>query len=95
MKWAQLALHFEFGDGDWHTAAEARAGLKELISNPTNSAIYGLKSWDNDWAGGQVREEDSPGNYGLRETNSQLQLIIYNRDGGEEIQGTSDLRLPQ
>jgi hypothetical protein len=92
MQTKQIILHFEFIDGDWHTVSEARAGLKELVSNPTNTAPSGLKDWDNDLVGGQVREEDSPGNYMLRATNSQLQLITFDRDGAEEIQATSDLR---
>ena len=86
-----MALHYEFSDGGWHSVSEARAGLKELIANPTNAVNYGLKNWDNNLVGGQVREEDSPGNYVLRETNSQLQLITFNPDGAEEVQGTSDL----
>jgi Uncharacterized protein conserved in bacteria (DUF2330) len=91
-KTEQMALHFEFADGGWHTAFEARAGLKELIANPTNAVNYGLKNWDNNLVGGQVREEDSPGNYALRETNSQLQLITFDFDGAEEVQGATDLR---
>ncbi len=87
----QLALQFWLADGDWHTAADARAGLKDLITNPTNAAIYDLKSWDNDLVGGQFREEDSPGNYALRETNSQLQFIIYYPDGAEKVESAWDL----
>jgi hypothetical protein len=92
MKEEQLALRIAWGDGGWQTVAEARAGLQETISNPTNAAVYGLKGWDNYLVSGQVHEEDSPGNYLLCETNNQLQLITFNPDGGEEIFGTWDLR---
>jgi hypothetical protein len=88
----QVALGIALGDFHWHTTAEARAGLQAIISNPTNAPGYGLKNWDNYFVGGQVREEDSPGNYLLRETNHQLELVTFNRDGGEEISGTWDLR---
>jgi hypothetical protein len=71
--------------------AEVRTGLQQTISNPTNAANYGLKNWDNYFVGGQFREEDSPGNYLLRETNNQVQLVFLNPDGGEEIADTWDL----
>jgi hypothetical protein len=38
-----------------------------------------------------MREEDSPGNYLLRETNNQLQLIFFYPNGEEEISETRDL----
>jgi hypothetical protein len=91
MKMEQLALQLAWGDFDWHTPAEIRAGFQETMLNPTNTADYGLKNWDNNFVGGQFREEDSPGNYLLRETNNQVQLIFYNADGGEEIAETQDL----
>jgi hypothetical protein len=92
-KYEQIALRIAWGDANWQTLAQARAGFQELISNPTNAAVYDLKNWDNYFVGGQLREEDSPGNYLLRETNSQLQLIFFNTDGGEMIVDTSDLRI--
>jgi hypothetical protein len=87
----QLALQIALGDFDWHTTIEARTGLQALISNPTNGIPYGIKNWDNYFIGGQIHEEDSPGNYLLRETNNQLQLITFNHGGGEEISGNWDL----
>ena len=91
MKAEQLALLMALGDSDWQTTAEARAGFQEMISNPTNAMMYGVKNWDNYFVGGQLREEDSPGNYLLRETNNQLQFITFNSDGGEEVYETLDL----
>jgi hypothetical protein len=87
----QITLRLVLGDSDWHTTAEVRAGLQQTISNPTNAAVYGLKNWDNYFVGGQMREEDSPGNYLLRETNNQLQLIFFYPNGEEEISETRDL----
>jgi multisubunit Na+/H+ antiporter MnhB subunit len=87
----QIAFRLTWGDENWQTLAQARAGFQELISNPTNAANYGLKNWDNYFVGGQFRDEDSPGNYLLRETNNQLQLVFFNPDGGEEIADTVDL----
>jgi hypothetical protein len=92
MREEQLALGIALDDFSWHTATEARTGLQKMISNPTNAAVYGLKNWDNQFVGGQFREEDSPGNYLLRETNNQLELVFFNPDGGEDVSFTEDLR---
>jgi hypothetical protein len=92
MKMEQLALLLALGDSDWHTTAEVRAGFQEMISNPTNATVYGVKSWDNYFVGGQIREEDSPGNYLLRETNNQLQFVSFDYEGGEGVLSSWDLR---
>ena len=84
---AQFILSYTLDDGGWQSIDEARAKLRGAISD-TNS---GPKNWDNFWTGGQVHEEDSPGNYLLRETNNQLQLVTFKADGGEEISGAWDL----
>jgi hypothetical protein len=88
-----LAIHIAFEDYGWRTTAEARVGLQKLFSNPTNAFEYGLKNWDNNLVGGQIREEDSPGNYLLRETNNQLQLIGIFPNGEEMVWDTLDLPL--
>jgi hypothetical protein len=87
----QIAFRLAWEDANWQTLTQARTGFQELISNPTNAAVYGLKNWYNHFAGGQIREEDSPGNYLLRETNNQLQLIFIDSDGGEEISDSMNL----
>jgi len=88
----QLTLRIALNDFDWRTTTEARSWLRDTTSNSTNTAVYDLTTnWDNYFVGGQVREQDSPGNYLLRETNKQLQLVIFNGSGGEEISGTWDL----
>ncbi|MEI9863731.1 MAG: DUF2330 domain-containing protein [Limisphaerales bacterium] len=91
MKQEQLVIRMALDDFDWHTVAEARAGLQAFIANPTNAAYYGLKNWDNGFVGGELREEDSPGNYLLRETSQQLQIIGINRDGSEDVLDNVDL----
>ena len=96
MKEEQIILSITLDDGGWRTIAEARPRLRDTISDPNNGPKHwdGSKSWygwDNEFVGGQFREEDSPGNYLLRETNNQLQLVFFNPDGGEEISGTWDL----
>ncbi len=97
MKEEQIILSITLDNGGWRTIAEARAKLRDTISDPNNGPKHwnGSKSWyewDNKFVGGQFREEDSPGNYLLRETNNQLQLVFFNPDGGEEIVNAWDLR---
>jgi len=87
----QLALQIALDDLAPKTTSEARKELQELLSSPTNAAAYHLQDWDNYLIGGQIREEDSPGNYLLRETNNQLQLVTIQTDGGEGIAGTWNL----
>jgi hypothetical protein len=96
MREEQIILRLTLGDGGWQTIAEARTKLRDTISDPNNGPKHwdGSKSWygwDNEFVGGQFREEDSPGNYLLRETNNQLQLVFFNPNGGEEISDTWDL----
>jgi hypothetical protein len=96
MREEQIALQIALDDGGWRSIAEARAKLKATMSDTNNGAIiwdgsntrYG---WDNPFTGGQVREEDSPGNYLLRETNNQLQLVTFNLNGEEEVFHAWDL----
>jgi hypothetical protein len=78
--------------GGWQTMAEARAKLQDVTSNSINSPKRFRGNWRNDLVGGQIREEDSPGNYLLRETNQQVQLIIFDANGGEYVRGSWDLR---
>jgi hypothetical protein len=88
-----FAVRIALDDMEWHSTADVRAGIQKIISNPNSATDYSLKNWDNPFVGGQFREEDSPGNYLLRETNNQLQILTFNRDGAEEVQDTLDLPL--
>lgn len=92
-RWGEqrIALRLVLDDLEPKTADEARKGLQDLISNPTNATPYYEGNWDNLLVGGKVREEDSPGNYSLRETNHQLQLVTFTPDGEEEVSETLDL----
>lgn len=44
--------------------------------------------WDrrNDYLGGQIHEEDSPGNYTICETNGHLEFVSYDAEGAEHIE---------
>jgi hypothetical protein len=86
----QSGLHIALEDYAWHTTAEARASLQEIISNPTNPVVDPI-GWTNYYTGGQIREEDSPGNYVLRETNNQLELVFFYPDREEHVDVIGDL----
>ena len=88
-----LVLRMALDDLEWHTAAQARSALQKITANSTNAAnygVYGVQNWDNHLLGGQFHEEDSPGNYLLRETNNQLELVLINAQGGEDTGWTFD-----
>jgi hypothetical protein len=44
------------------------------------------ENWDNYLVGGQFHEEDSPGNFTIREVEGQLEYILYDAQGAEHIQ---------
>jgi hypothetical protein len=88
-----MVLRMALNESDYHTVADAQAAIQAVISNPTNTDYYGLKGWDNYYVGGRFREEDSPGNYVLRETNNLVKLIPIGPEGGENIQDALDLPL--
>jgi len=87
----KIVLEMILDDGGWQNVAEARAILQQATSNPTNAVAYDMKDWNNNLAGGQIREEDSPGNYLLRETNNQLHFVSIGADGGEYVLNHWDL----
>lgn len=89
----QIVLLIALDDTEWHTTAEARTVLQTLLSNRTNAAKYFVRNFDNPFVGGQLREEDSPGNYLLRETNQQMEVVFFHPDGSEEVAETKDLSL--
>jgi len=88
-----MVLRKSLNESGYRTTADVRAAIQAVISNPTNATDYGLESWDNYYVGGQFREEDSPGNYVLRETNQLVKLISISFNGGEDDRDTVDLHL--
>jgi hypothetical protein len=75
------------------TRAEISAEAKHLLSNPTNDVDWvnwskseGWKSWDNHLIGGQIHEEDSPGNFMFRENGILIEFVTYDAQGAEHIE---------
>ncbi len=75
------------------SADDTRSRVHSFITVADTNAPY-WKQWarSSDWSnwqnyllGGPLREEDSPGNYTIRETNGQLQFIGYDAQGAEHV----------
>jgi hypothetical protein len=83
-----LALEYVYANRGGRTIAETRTDLGKLISTSSTNAMWheNLVNFDNYLVGGQIREEDSPGNYTIRETNGQLEFVSYDAQAAEHIQ---------
>ena len=89
----EMVLRMALGESGCHAAADVRAAIQAAILNTTNADSFGQKRWDNYYVGGQFREEDSPGNYVLRETNNMVKLIPMGPAGREDDRDALDLPL--
>lgn len=95
-KQQQLTVQMILADAAPKTLAEARHVVQTTIADPKKSEPYYFRNmWDNVWLGGQIHEEDSPGNYLLRTNNTgQLELIGFDQNGEERLVTTFDLTAP-
>ena len=79
---------------NFSSVALARVTAENLLKlTPTNTPYWNQfahgvdwADWHNDWLGGPLHEEDSPGNYTIREENGKLRLVFYDEEGAEHIQ---------
>jgi len=55
------------------------------IREQARTIVASHAEWQNELLGGSIREEDSPGNYVIREVNGQIELVIYNAEGAEVL----------
>jgi hypothetical protein len=79
---------------DCHTIADVRSACQKVLSDPAVVRNYHLANFDNPLVGGKFREEDSPGNYLLRQTNNQVEFLLVNPAGGADVLNTMDLPVP-
>jgi hypothetical protein len=68
------------------TAAEIRARARALLSRQEDP--HGYADFKNHRLGGPMREEDSPGNFNLREDGDELEFAGYMRRGRRMGNGT-------
>lgn len=69
---------------------ESLSEARRILANPTNSATktdwerqLRRGHWPNHYLGGQIHEEDSPGNFTLREKDGYIEYVIYDAQGAE------------
>jgi Uncharacterized protein conserved in bacteria (DUF2330) len=72
--------------------AEARKILANPLNYVTNSeqratwtGHFKAGNWPNHYLGGQIHEEDSPGNFILREVNGNVEYVIYDSWGEAQV----------
>jgi len=63
------------------TAAEIRSRARTALSRPDDPDGY--SDFKNHLLGGPIREEDSPGNFTLREEGDELEFVAYDAEGAE------------
>ncbi len=63
-----------------------------MLAHPTNTVTKAIwegrfrgGNWPNYYVGGQIHEEDSPGNFILREKNGYVEYVIYDAQGAEQV----------
>jgi hypothetical protein len=73
------------------TRVELSGEVQRLLAIPTND-VERIKllnrprqDFDNHLLGGRIREEDSPGNFILRENGNTVEFVIYDAEGKEQI----------
>ena len=85
-----LELGGYLSDTNPMTVAEISAEAQHLLTNPTNDVEWSrfagpAKDLENNLLGGRIREEDSPGNFTLRETGNRIEFVAYDAQGAEHI----------
>ena len=86
-------LFDEQAESPMRSSNDTRSRVRSVITVPRTNAPYwkewarssDWENWQNYLVGGPLREEDSPGNYTIRETNGQLQFIGYDAQGAEHV----------
>jgi hypothetical protein len=71
-------------DNPLATRAEISAEARQLLAN-RYAQRSGTKGWENLLVGGAIREEDSPGNFTLRENGDELEFVAYDAQGAEHV----------
>jgi hypothetical protein len=86
------SLYFWLSDTNYASHAEASGDASRVLANPNNDARWkgwltnhSGRSFENYLSGGRVREEDSPGNFTLREVGDELEFVIYDAQGAEHV----------
>jgi hypothetical protein len=92
---------FDKSEAQW-TRGATRAKIHEVVTLADTNAPYwkerttrtNYSNWQNYLLGGPIREEDSPGNYIVRETAARVEFVAFDAQGAEHVLGDRPLRSP-
>ncbi|HEX5219038.1 MAG TPA: hypothetical protein VFZ59_05675 [Verrucomicrobiae bacterium] len=70
-----------------HTLEEARSLLAVKSNRVAAANEWGVNA-SNHYLGGEIHEEDSPGNFILREKDGEIELVIYDAQAAERVEAT-------
>lgn len=88
-------LAMELWDDQPRTREEVRRELRQLLATPSEehpgvrlAQHFGGTGWANLLLGGSIREEDSPGNFTVRENGDELEFLGYDALGTPHVLGS-------
>jgi hypothetical protein len=94
-------LSMELWNDQPQSREEVRQELRRLLATPSeeHSGVrmaqhFGGTGWANLLLGGSIREEDSPGNFTLRENQDELEFLGYDALGTPQVLFSYPLRRP-
>lgn len=71
---------------------EGLEAARRILANPTNTVTKQIwegllkgGNWPNHYMGGMVHEEDSPGNFILREQDGLMEYVVFDAEGAERV----------
>jgi uncharacterized protein DUF2330 len=84
-----MNTHYELshwlGDADATNVVAMRTVAKRLLANPPDSWLKNHPEMFENLLGGRIHEEDSPGNYIIREKGGRLEFVSYDAQGAEHV----------
>ncbi len=91
---AMHALYMELNDATTGSLAETRKAARQVLEQPGEWVAFmevakrhGGTGWYNFILGNQIHEEDSPGNFILRESCGVVEFVAYDALGAEHVIG--------
>jgi hypothetical protein len=88
---ALFYLHIWLQDTNTVSLPVIQAEARRVLSNPADDRLWRqdaasmMRTRDNNVLGGRIHEEDSPGNYKIRENAGRLEFVAYDALGAEHI----------
>jgi hypothetical protein len=85
-------LSIELEDSRFAGADEARAEIRRIVGGRDGKFFKKMGvDWENYYLGGRIHEEDSPGNFVMRDTAGGIEFVAHDAQGTEHVLGTISL----